>query len=186
MPELYIIAGANGSGKSTLTKSISTDMPIIDPDAIAREINPIESNNIAILAARRAILLAKYYIQASCTFAIETTLSGNNYLKLMSSVKQQGWRFNLVYIGIDNPETNISRVSERVKRGGHDVPIEDIRRRYKRSLNNLSKAIEIADTAIIYDNSNLQCVLIATIESGIISMHVDRSPNWYCSVLDAM
>ena len=83
-------------------------------------------------------------------------------------------------------KTNISRVSERVKRGGHDVPIEDIRRRYKRSLNNLSKAIEIADTAMIYDNSDRQCVLVATIESGSVSMHVDRSPIWCCSVLDAI
>jgi predicted ABC-type ATPase len=55
MPELYVVAGANGAGKSTLTKSISLDIPVIDPDAVAREIDPIRSGRVAILAARRAI-----------------------------------------------------------------------------------------------------------------------------------
>ncbi len=40
MPELMVIAGANGSGKSTLTKLFIDNIPIIDPDAIAREIAP--------------------------------------------------------------------------------------------------------------------------------------------------
>jgi predicted ABC-type ATPase len=96
----------------------------------------------------------------------------------MKSVKQQNWSVNLIYVGIDNPETNISRVSERVKRGGHNVPIEDIRRRYERSLNNLPKAIEIANTVTIYDNSDRQYLLVATIECGIVSAHVDRYPSW--------
>lgn len=33
-------------------------------------------------------------------------------------------------IGIDNVEVNIDRVAQRVAEGGHNVPIEDIRRRY--------------------------------------------------------
>ncbi len=144
MPELYVIAGANGAGKSTLSQSILTEIPIIDPDAIARKIDPIQPDRVSILAARRAISLTQQYIRESCSFAVETTLAGNNYLKLMKSVKQKSWNINLIYVGIDNPETNIRRVRERVERGGHNVPIKDIRRRYGRSLNNLPKAIELA------------------------------------------
>jgi predicted ABC-type ATPase len=40
MSELTIVAGANGAGKSTLTKTFNKNFPIIDPDAIAREIAP--------------------------------------------------------------------------------------------------------------------------------------------------
>jgi predicted ABC-type ATPase len=65
-----------------------------------------------------------------------------------------------------------------VKRGGHNVPISDIRRRYERSLNNLSQAIALSDTVTIYDNSDRQYLLIATIELGIVTMHVDRYPSW--------
>lgn len=71
---------------------------------------------------------------------------------------------------------------ERVKRGGHNVPIEDIRRRYERSLNNLSKAIELSDTVTVYDNSDRQYLLIATIEFGVVSMHVKQYPNWCISI----
>jgi predicted ABC-type ATPase len=182
MPELYVIAGANGSGKSTLTRSISAGIPIMDPDEIARELDPIQPARVSVSAARRAITLAQQYIDDSSSFLVETTLAGKNYLNLMNSVKQQCWNVNLVYIGIDNPETNIRRVRERVKRGGHNVPIEDIRRRYQRSLNNLSKAIELSDSVTIYDNSDRQYLLIATIESGIVTMHVDRYPGWCASI----
>jgi predicted ABC-type ATPase len=178
MPELYVVAGANGSGKSTLTRSISAGIPIIDPDAIAREIDPAQPARVSILAARRAIALAQQYIEESSSFLVETTLAGKNYLKLMNSVKQQGWNVNLIYIGIDNSETNIRRVRERVQRGGHNVPMEDIRRRYERSLNNLAKAIALSDTVTIYDNSDRQYLLIATIEFGVVSMHVEQYPNW--------
>lgn len=47
-PNLIIIAGANGSGKSTLTRGIfqNSNLPIIDPDAIAKEINMMLSSTI--------------------------------------------------------------------------------------------------------------------------------------------
>lgn len=58
----------------------------------------------------------------------------------------------------------------------------DIRRRYERSLNNLPKAIELADIVTIYDNSERQYLLIATVECGVISMHAERYPNWCVSI----
>lgn len=181
MPEIYVIAGANGSGKSTITKSLvkQIDIPIIDPDAIAREIDPINPAEAAMQAGRIAIDRAQVYINKPISFGVETTLSGRNYLKLMKSLKEASWTVNLIYIGIDNPETNIRRVRERVNRGGHNVPIDDIRRRYDRSLDNLAKAIAIADLVTIYDNSERQFSLIETIENGVISTYAKEYPSWY-------
>ena len=48
---------------------------------------------------------------------------------------------------------SLERVRFRVSRGGHDVPEEDQRRRYPRSLGNAPKAFAIADEAVILDNS---------------------------------
>ncbi len=181
MPEIYVIAGANGSGKSTISKSlvIQIDIPIIDPDAIAREINPIDPAQSAMQAGKAAIIRAQKYISESLNFGVETTLAGRNYLKLMKSLKEKGWVVNLIYIGIDSPETNIRRVRERVSRGGHNVPIDDIRRRYDRSLNNLAKAIAIADLVTIYDNSDRQFSLVETIKDNIVSKWVEDYPSWY-------
>lgn len=181
MPEIYVIAGANGSGKSTISKSLikQIDIPIIDPDAIAREIDPVNPAQAAMLAGRKAIECAQIYINKPVSFGVETTLSGRSYLKLMKSLQEAGWVVNLIYIGIDNPETNIRRVRERVERGGHNVPIDDIRRRYDRSMDNLAKAIVIADSVIIYDNSERQFSLIETIEHGVISTYAQEYPSWY-------
>jgi predicted ABC-type ATPase len=184
MPEIYVIAGANGSGKSTISKSIvkQINIPIIDPDAIAREIDPIKPEKAAVQAGRTAIERTQKYIDKSLSFGVETTLSGRNYLKLMKSLKEVGWAINLIYIGIDNPETNIRRVRERVERGGHTVPMDDIRRRYERSLDNLVKAIAIADSVIIYDNSERQFSLIETIDNGVVSIYAKEYPSWYRKV----
>jgi predicted ABC-type ATPase len=96
----------------------------------------------------------------------------------MLSLQKKGWIINLIYIGIDDPETNIRRVRERVELGGHDVSIYDIIRRYYRSLNNLTRAISIANSVIIYDNYQRRFSLITTIQDASVSMHVEKYPDW--------
>jgi predicted ABC-type ATPase len=181
MPEIHVIAGANGSGKSTFSKNLAKQIgiPIIDPDAIAREIDPVNPAKAAMQAGRMAIDRAQIYINKPISFGVETTLSGRNYLKLMKSLKEASWTVNLIYIGIDNPETNIRRVRERVDLGGHTVPMDDIRRRYDRSLDNLTSAISIADLVTIYDNSERGFLLIEKIDYGVISTYAQEYPSWY-------
>jgi predicted ABC-type ATPase len=87
MPKIMVIAGANGSGKSTLTKLYSANIPLIDPDAIARSIAPDRPESAALAAGRAAISLAKFYIQSDCSFIVETTLAGNTYLNFIGEVK---------------------------------------------------------------------------------------------------
>jgi predicted ABC-type ATPase len=179
MPELTIVAGANGSGKSTLTKLFMDNVPIIDPDAIAREIAPEQPESAALAAGRKAIELSRSYIQSDCSFIVETTLAGNTYLNLMREVKALGWLVRLIYIGINQPTTNIQRVHSRVELGGHDVPREDILRRYDRSLANLNKAAKIVDRLILYDNStSAGHQLLATIESDRVVVYVPELPSW--------
>jgi predicted ABC-type ATPase len=90
MPTLTVIAGANGSGKSTLTKLSAINTPLIDPDAIAREIDPVNPVSAAITAGRQAIALCQKYIQSERSFMVETTLAGKSYLNLMCEVKSRG------------------------------------------------------------------------------------------------
>jgi predicted ABC-type ATPase len=179
MPQLVIIAGSNGAGKSSLTKLSTDNIPVIDPDAIAREINPESPESAALAAGRQAISRAKEYIQSDCSFVVETTLAGNSYLNLMHEVQALGWFISLTYVGINNPDTNIQRVRSRVKLGGHDVPRSDIVRRYQRSLANLGKAAKIVDKLILYDNStNAGHQLVAIIEDGQANIYVPELPRW--------
>jgi predicted ABC-type ATPase len=179
MPELTVVAGANGAGKSTLTKLSSINVPLIDPDAIARDIAPDNPESAALAAGRKTIELARSYIQSGSSFVVETTLAGNTYLNLMREVKALGWVVSLTYVGIDDPITNIQRVRSRVQLGGHDVPRTDILRRYERSLANLSKAAKIVGQLILYDNStDAGHQLLATIEGDSKVIYVSELPSW--------
>jgi predicted ABC-type ATPase len=187
MPTLTVIAGANGSGKSTLTKQLisiadrneNRSILLIDPDAIAKEIDPVDPASAAIAAGRKALSLSQQYIQSEASFVVETTFSGNTYIKLMREAKSHGWLIILIYIGLDNPNMNVLRVADRVKLGGHDVPREDILRRYDRSLANLNKAAKVVDTLILYDNStSAGHQLLATVEGDRAVVYVTELPSW--------
>ncbi|MBD2772280.1 hypothetical protein [Iningainema tapete] len=103
---------------------------------------------------------------------------------MMREAKQKGWEVNLIYIGIDNVEVNIDRVAQRVVEGGHNVPIEDIRRRYERSLQNLPTALQLADNISIYDNSSsVGHQNLLTIENGRINQQVPELPQWLTKAL---
>ena len=54
MPTLTVIAGPNGSGKSTLTRSFEFEGRdrLLDPDTIARGLNPLNPSAAAIAAGR--------------------------------------------------------------------------------------------------------------------------------------
>jgi predicted ABC-type ATPase len=180
LPQIIIVAGPNGSGKSTLTRNNSLGCPLIDPDAIARDILPQPGITPQIQAGKLATERWEMYAKEKIDFAVETTLSGKAYLRKMRELKSQGWIVRLIFIGIESPEINIRRVSERVINGGHDVPTEDILRRYQRSMENLPKAVALSDTAIIHDNSTAKKhQLIATIEQNIITMQTTEYPQWF-------
>lgn len=80
MPQLWVVAGPNGAGKSTLTRRYLVGrLPIVDPDAIDRELDPTDPTRIRVRvqAGREAIHQQEALLTASTDFAIETTLSGH-------------------------------------------------------------------------------------------------------------
>ncbi len=158
MPILTIVAGANGAGKSTLTRlgrESFQSSPILDPDAIAKRIQETgKHGGSAIDAGREALRLAEEFLGKRESFLVETTLSGNTYIRMMKRAISLGYGIRLIYVGTANVEINLQRVKSRVKWGGHDVPEEDQRRRYPRSLANFAKALVLAHEAIVFDNSS--------------------------------
>ncbi|HYW81401.1 MAG TPA: hypothetical protein VE890_17585, partial [Thermoguttaceae bacterium] len=70
------------------------------------------------------------------SLVIETTLSGVGFRRTLAEASRQGFMTSIVYLYVSSPDTCIARVRERVRKGGHDVPDEDVRRRFWRSLTN--------------------------------------------------
>jgi predicted ABC-type ATPase len=154
-PRLTLVAGANGSGKTTLTSDerFFRQIPLLDPDKISVTLQSSMPSTFPIAAARRVLESAKDHISRRESFAVETTLSGKHYLRMMVDARKRGFEVVLVYIGTENVEINLARITNRVLAGGHDVPESDVRRRFQRSFENLPIAMERADHTILFDNS---------------------------------
>jgi len=180
VPLLTIIAGPNGSGKSTLTKSVDFDGRdrLLDPDAVARVLNPMNPPAAAIAAGREVLKTIASYLDSGVSFAVETTLSGNGNIDLISTAKSRGYEVHLVFIGVDTPEVSVSRVLNRTTRGGHFVPEADVRRRYERSLANAGRGLRLAGVATFYDNSGDGHRLVLIAKDGNVVWRANPLPGW--------
>lgn len=121
---------------------------------------------------------ASEHLRNAESFAVETTLAGKNYLRMMLRARRQGFEIVLVYIGTEHVEINLLRIRNRVLAGGHDVPPEDVRRRYERSFKNLPIAIERADHTILFDNSTEEGYRLVAILSPTESQWLNAPPRW--------
>ena len=150
MPKLLCICGPNGAGKSTFSRAISMqgNVLVIDPDKLAAEgLSPIA-------AGKAAARMARLFLQEGVSFARDSTLTSQFDFTLMEEAKRRGYEVELVYIRLASVALALERVAARVARGGHDVPPQDVVRRFSRSLKNLPKAVSLADKVTILDNSS--------------------------------
>jgi predicted ABC-type ATPase len=129
LPTFTVVAGANGAGKSTLTRlgrEGFQECAVLDPDAVARSMQRLGVRSASPIDAGRSVLeMAEGYLKSGSSFLIETTLSGNTYLRMMARAKELGYLVVLLYVGTADVSINIQRVKIRVLKGGHDVPVED-------------------------------------------------------------
>ena len=131
-----------------------------------------------VAAARYVLKSANERLEKGESFAVETTLAGKRYLQMMLNAKNRGFEIVLVYIGTENVEINLARIKNRVLVGGHNVPETDVRRRYRRSFENLPTAIERSDHAILFDNSTEDGYRLIAILSTAGDQWFDAKPSW--------
>lgn len=177
-PTLTIIAGPNGAGKSTFTAAQSwMGSPVVDPDAIARAISPTDPAAAATQAGRQSIALRRQYLKAKRSFTVETTLSGNSTSALINEARSHGFQVVLKYIGLSSAEQAQSRVASRVATGGHDIPKEDVERRFAHSLDQLPSIMAKVDRTELIDNSGQVAFRHAAEISKEHSQFIDP-PQW--------
>ncbi len=133
---------------------------------------------VPMAAARHVLKSAQEHLETAQSFAVETTLAGKNYLQMMLDARNRGFELVLVYIGTESVEINLARIRNRVLAGGHDVPENDVRRRYWRSLANLPIAIERADHTILFDNSTEDGYRLIAILSTTGDQWFEAKPPW--------
>ena len=163
---ILIIAGPNGAGKTTFATQFlpnEGNFPtFINADLIAAGLNPFQPERAALEAGRMMLRTMDRCVEQGESFALETTLSGRVYRRLIPEWQAQGYRVILLFLSLPTPEVALARVRHRVRQGGHDVPEQVIRRRYHAGWRNFQQAYrQMSDRWMLYDASGGDPVLVA-------------------------
>jgi predicted ABC-type ATPase len=161
----YIIAGPNGAGKTTFANEFlpveAACLNFINADLIAQGLSPFRPNKVAVEAGRLMIQHINDCVKRNEPFAFETTLSGKGYIKKIKDWKAKQYEIIIYYLKVPSVEFAIERVKLRVAQGGHNVPEQDIIRRFGRSWINFQQIYKsLADSWIVFDTSGNQPVIL--------------------------
>lgn len=158
-PSAIVIGGPNGAGKSTvapsLVRSAFGPLEFVNADVIASGLSGLHPDRQAFSAGRIMLRHIRTLARNKSDFAFESTLASRTFAPFLRRLVADGYQVHLVYVWLRSPEVAIDRVRARVAAGGHAVPMDTIRRRYHRSLQNLfTLYMPVATTWALFDNSD--------------------------------
>ncbi len=161
----YIIAGPNGAGKTTFAKEFlpieAECLNFVNADLIAQGLAPFQPDKMAVEAGRLMIRHINECVKKDESFAFETTLSGKCYIEKIKSWREKQYEIIIYFLKVPSAEFAIERVKLRVSQGGHNIPEQDIVRRFERSWNNFQQIFKhLADSRIVFDTSGSQPIII--------------------------
>ena len=140
-PHVVVIAGPNGSGKTSLAPSLLRGAlgvdEFVNTDAIALGLSAFRPERATLAAGKVMLRRLRELAGERADFAFESTLAGRTYAPWLASLGRSGYHVHILYLWLSSPELAVARVAARVRLGGHDVPEEDIRRRYRTGLRSL-------------------------------------------------
>lgn len=170
-----IIAGVNGCGKSSLTGALKAERKdlgiLIDVDKLTVQ------HGGAIQGGKAAVKKINDCIERGISFTQETTLSGAKTERTIQRAKESGYTIRLYYIGLDTAEDSLQRIQNRVSKGGHDIPTEDVLRRFKNRFSDLLRILPYCDEATFFDNDN-GFVKVAQYVNGELVLNGTTEKPW--------
>lgn len=181
MKKLYIIAGCNGAGKTTASYTILPEIldckEFVNADEIAKGISPFQPEKAGIEAGRFMLKRIKKLLMSGENFAFETTLSTRSYVQFVERAKELNYQVTCLFFWLDSDDLAVSRVARRVKEGGHHIPEDVIRRRYKSGLENFFRLfLPKVDNWLFVNNSGDTYEIVA--EGGINDMTINNKGLW--------
>ncbi|MDE7375205.1 MAG: zeta toxin family protein [Odoribacter sp.] len=191
-PELIVIAGPNGSGKTSVTQKFlhhewADGTVYINPDEVAKErFGDWNSPEAVFSAANYCKEWRERCLKEKVSFVFETVFSATDKIDFLLRAKEAGFFIRLFFIATSNPAINAARITQRVIKGGHDVPITKIVSRYYKSIVNCETIALMVDRLYVYDNSveNEDARLLFRLTNGALAkMYVTDVPEWARHIL---
>ena len=177
-PILHIVMGPNGAGKSTFGSLYTDGIPVYDLDKRGMEIKtyiknlsksqrkqfyPAYTNDMfeelfdeltADYQWEEYDELRKHCITDSIDFALETPFADNFGLNQVLYFKARGYHIHGVFFGLNTVAQSIANVSLRVKKKGHDLPLQSIEWNFNQCYVNLKKYMDLFDSILFMDAQN--------------------------------
>ena len=162
---LRVLAGPNGSGKTSVYRELRDKFHwgvFVNADEIAKGLSPFNPEGVAIEAGRLMLQRIDFLLEGNESFSIETTLSTRSYINLIDKAHAKGFEVSLLFFWLTSPELAVRRVAQRVREGGHNIPIDTICRRYQLGIDNLFKLyMDRVDYWMVVDNAQNPRVIVA-------------------------
>ena len=157
MKTYSIIGGIDGTGKSSFL-------------GILKEVDPIVGVVVDLNQVGKCI-------DKGVSFTQETTLSGRKTETTAKQCRELGYRVRLFYIGLDTASESLARIANRVRRGGHNIPENDVERRFLGRWEAVEKILPYCDEVEFYDNDN-GFVKVAEYRNGELRTIGKNLPRW--------
>ncbi len=159
-PRLFVLAGTNGAGKSSSGGAMirACGAQYFNPDEAAARIRQAQPH-LSVTQANSAAWhegkrLLQHAIAQRLDHNFETTLGGQSFARLLKQAAEAGHEVRIWYVGLASPEHHLARVKARVRKGGHDIPEADIRRRFDQSRLQLIQLLPHLAELRVYDNTD--------------------------------
>jgi predicted ABC-type ATPase len=157
-PVIFVLAGVNGAGKSSLGGSLIRwrGLNYYNPDEAAARIRQelgcsIEDANAH--AWLEGVHLLQAAMRERVSHAFESTLGGNTIPRLLAEAADAAFDVRVWFVGLSTPEQHVARVRARVAIGGHDIPEEKVRERWRTSRRNIIALLPRLAELRVFDNS---------------------------------
>ena len=166
--------------ETVLTKEERYKGVIVDVDSITAKLG-----GSATQGGKTAIRLMEDCIARGVNFTQETTLSGARTQQTARKVKDAGYNIRMFYVGLDTQDECLKRIANRVEKGGHDIPTQDVARRFAGRFEALAQVLPYCDEAVFFDNDN-GFAQVAEYRNGEIIPLVEAHPRWLVELLAAV
>ena len=163
-----IVGGVNGCGKSSLAGILQAER--FDLGTVLDGDRPSTIDEC---------------LEKGISFTQETTLSGARTERTIRRAKERGYTIRLYYIGLDTMEESLGRIRNRVAKGGHDIPKEDVECRFQSRFADVLRVLPYCDEARFFDNDN-GFVEVAEYRNGELIPRVSNPPRWLRELRDNM